>query len=59
MMFDFCFVLASLSPIVSFDSKVRDHSQRVGLGGFFLVFLGCCLDASGKLSFSVQAAISS
>lgn len=58
MMFDFCFVLASLSPIVSFESKVRDHSQRVYLVLGF-VFFGCCLDASGKLSSSVQAAISS
>jgi len=28
MMIDFCFALASLSPIVSFESNVRDHRQR-------------------------------
>lgn len=49
----FTFALASLNPIVSFESKVQDHSQGVL---FFLVLF--CLDGSGKLSSSAQAAIS-
>lgn len=49
----FGFALASLNPIVSFESKVQDHSQGVL---FFCVSF--CLDGSGKLSSSAQAAIS-
>lgn len=54
MMFDFCVVLASLSPIVSFESKVRDHGQR---GWGFLVVVQMPLESSAlrwKLSFLAE-----
>lgn len=42
-MFDFCVVLAFLSPIVPFESKVRGHGQR---GWGFLVVVQMPLESS-------------